>query len=59
MARPKRTTQEQFEDTFADWDLATQDQMLTVLAKLHRWCRRERGGKREEAEALPLTEDQD
>ncbi len=42
MARPRRNKHEQVEDLFSDLALTEQAAMLETLAKLHRWCARER-----------------
>ena len=44
MARPKRTTEQEWYDIFADADSADQDAMMRVLAELHRQKRRGKVG---------------
>lgn len=47
MAKPRRTDEEKIEDAFCDLDLEDQAKMLESLAKLNRWCWRERNRKPE------------
>lgn len=42
MPKPRRTDEEKLEDLFVDLPLEGQAAMLESLAKLHRWCTRER-----------------
>jgi hypothetical protein len=50
MARPKRTTEEEWYDIFADAGLAEQATMLQTLEAIHRQARRGRLSKKEEKE---------
>lgn len=50
MSKPRKSTRDEWLDTFADWDVATQENMIDVLDLLHRQAKR-RAGKKPEAEA--------
>ncbi len=58
MARPRRTTEEEWYDVFSGWDAEDQAVALRVLEQIHRIAKR--NGKKAEApvpgDQLPLRE---
>ena len=49
MARPRRSTREEFIDTFSDFDIETQEHLIEVCGVLYRQNMRKRKGKKEPA----------
>ena len=43
MARPQKTTRDAWLDTFADWPVDTQEDVMELAALLHRQAKRRRG----------------
>ena len=59
MARPRKSTKDEWLDQFADWDAETQEQMIDTCELLHRQTKRREGRRAPETAQLPLaTEEQ-
>ena len=55
MARPRKSTEEQIEDRFADMPVSSQARLLERLELIHRLTkRREKPEPEEEAESVPV-----
>lgn len=57
MARPRKSTKDEWLDTFSDWDAATQEQMIDTCELLHRQTKRREGRRGAEPAQLALTEE--
>ena len=57
MARPRKSTKDEWLDTFSDWDAATQEQMIETCELLHRQTKRREVRKGAEPAQLALTEE--
>ena len=58
MARPRKSTKDEWLDQFADWDAETQEQMIDTCELLHRQTKRREARRAPETSQLPLTEEQ-
>jgi hypothetical protein len=47
MARPRKSTKDEWLDQFADWDAETQEQMIDTCELLHRQTKRREGRRPE------------
>lgn len=54
MARPRRSTIDEFIDTFDAWDTETQDRMLDQLQLVHRLAKKRPGRKTEDAPVIDI-----
>ena len=59
MARPRRDTETQIEDMFFDLDTATQERLLRMLEKLHRFKARQPNGTPEAKPDKPASAQQE
>lgn len=55
MARPRKSTKDEWLDQFADWDAETQEQMIDTCELLHRQTKR-REGRRPEPQQQELRQ---
>jgi hypothetical protein len=57
MARPRKSTKDEWLDQFADWDTETQESLIDTCELLHRQAKRREGRKGAGAEPaqLPLA----
>jgi hypothetical protein len=55
MARPRKSTKDEWLDQFADWDTETQELLIDTCELLHRQAKRREGRKGPEPGQLPLT----
>ena len=55
MARPRKSTKDEWLDQFADWDAETQESLIDTCELLHRQAKRREGRKGAEPAQLPLA----
>ena len=56
MARPRRTTEEEWYDIFSGWDIEDQAVALRVLEQINRQMKRGRIGEKAQQEPMALRE---
>ena len=57
MGRPRKSTKDEWLDTFSDWDAATQELLIDTCELLHRQAKRREVRKGAEPAQLALTEE--
>jgi hypothetical protein len=55
MARPRKSTKDEWLDQFADWDTETQENLIDTCELLHRQAKRREGRKSAGAEPAQLA----
>ena len=55
MARPRKSTKDEWLDQFADWDTETQESLIDTCELLHRQAKRREGRRAPDTAQLPLA----
>lgn len=55
MAKPRRSTRDEWIDVFSDWDAESQEAALDLAACVHRQTKRQEGRKQGEKAAQPAA----